>query len=223
MNKFLVVLVIVVLSMFVVPTKEVKGEIGAGHSLYVDPNSLISGWTHGWGADENMVLTSISSNIYYQLENHGANLVVTTDTYFSGIYGDPSQWNPYYNLLATVGGQAGSRILLHEFEYDGDSYMLDGLVVVTSRGLYGLYVSDDYEFMVGNVRIDEGAIGAIPLSMSVSPQVEEYPGGQSTWSIRFTTKWYVTMDFTVIPPVPAPGALALVGLGGIMVTRRRRR
>jgi hypothetical protein len=186
-------------------------------------NDFNSGYSHSYFFGQNAVPTSISSGASFQREEDGE-IYIYTHMQVNGVWGNPGSTNPYYDFLEYgIGLNTSVNFQLTDIERIGEyDYFFDDVVNITLAGHAGIFRNDERTYLTGQMWSNENGFGAIPIHSSTSVQIYDgdVPDFVPGWQTYSTTRWLVIVEPTL---VPAPGAAALLGLGGLMTIRRRRR
>lgn len=219
--KGLILFVFAAVTAMFANVRSAQAEISVGYHWEVGQD-FRSGLVFGYGSEQNAILTNQSSGMNYYINENGEPMIFAWAT-FNGVYGDPTSWNSYYDVLAG-GMDYHTSLELREYSYDGTVFATQESVSVFADSTYQLFNHSFYFNMSAMMNTRFFGIGAIPISAQSSGWVNEAPPGwTSTWQVNFSSTWRVTAEFTPVGPVPAPGAASLLGLGGLMAVRRQRR
>ncbi|MSR73325.1 hypothetical protein EXS61_01830 [Candidatus Parcubacteria bacterium] len=181
--------------------------------------SFLGNQAWGWATADDAVVTSVSSSTSYEVNQENGEVTLHTNTFFSGVFVDPILVNPTNDIwcqyLAEEGLRNNSYLQLGMIVVNGINYVPETLVSLQSVSLAGLYYHNEIDWLNGWFSADVFAVGAIPISSSVIVNITN-----NVWSVNTSSGWLVTTPFHL---VPAPGAFALLCVGGLVGTPRRRR
>lgn len=186
----------------------------------VDPD-LGSGFAFGVAQSGNAVATGVSSGVNYFME--GEDLFLSASFTVSGVWGDPSIDDPYYDFLEQNGLSTYNSFQISDFSWNGEYYELDQLVNLTQQGQASLVFGPYQTTMTGWFTSSTNGVGAVPIQSSSHVQIFE-PGHivDFDWQVNLTSKWLVTTEFQTVP-VPTPAGLAVLGMAGLVSSICRRR
>jgi len=190
----------------------------SGHSINQDFNS---GFAYGGYNGTNAIVTDISSSTLYNMEENGDVFIYATFN-LAGIWASMSDGNEaYYNFMADRGLDSVAQFNLTRVTMYGDEYEYANPVSLHMGGHAGLW-QDDESSMQGFAYLNTIGQGTIPIMSTSTYTIYEndFPGGVDRWYVSIHSTWLVTEPLTL---VPTPGSAALLGLGGLVATRRRRR
>lgn len=223
MSRSIFVALFSVFLTFSIFSGRVQAAPSIGHTIEVGHN-LNSGRVVGWFSDDNAVITNITSGVSFSVRSDGQPIAFAW-VYLIGVYGTPSNWGSYHDLLANSGIGTDFFANLDEYSHCGVVYVTDDWVQVGADGHFNLHSPPNRSFMIGFSDVEFSGVGAVPVNAWSSHVVAYQPwmsGSPTTWQASFTSEWLVTGQFTA-RPVPVPSTLGLVaGSVGILALRRRR-
>lgn len=131
----------------------------------------------------------------------------------------------FFDILENNGINSSGSISLQEVtvstHYGDIAYIFDTTLHINVNAWASIYRRPN-DILTGIFRSHSSAVGAIPLNSSV--EVVTYPTDHPSfvpdWQIYVSTNWAVTASFQQLP---TPGTASLLGLGGLVAFRRRRR
>ena len=210
---------------------EVWGMAYGNGTVYANDGSLLRSGPLGAGAPMNEV----------QITFDGAARTMTGLAFSGGfVYGTPNTANEAVYRIDPDTGVAEIALDYEDGDYDfgGLAYNpADGLFYGTNddstpaRGLYSLDVFGSgaislvAEYPAGETDIDGLAVGngiAYLVEDEAGDTIHRYDLGAGMYLSSLTSPMTSSEVFSGAAFVPAPGALALLGLGGLAAARRRR-
>lgn len=202
-------------------TAEVRGETDFYHSssLWVD-NDFQGGGVNAYGVGVNAVTTQIQTSMSYNLNLEEGTASIHSYTSISGIFGDPTAENPYYDFMGENGLHSSATFGDSEVIWNGEWYEFNTIMSVWTQTTAMLIRNDEHTAMSGYFQNNSNGQGVIPINSYTSLQLFEGGAGLPPgWQLQIDATFLYTGGFTL---VPAPGAFALLGLGGISFRLRRR-
>lgn len=180
-----------------------------------------SGSAFGSAFGSNAVPMQLSSTVSYWLNPGSGTAYVDTTVTLTGVWGDPTANNPYYDFLENEGLRTFGHLNFIEVEWNGQWYEFEYPVTINLQAQATISRDDAHTWLDGFFWSNATGIGAVPIMSTSAVQIYEpgHPDFVPDWQIDMTTRWLITSDFQ---PIPGPGSLALVGLGGMAIIRRRR-
>ncbi len=196
-------------------------DFGLNYGMEMGPD-FGSGNIWGSGSAQNAVAMGMSSNAYIHYhENEGA-FVCHGNTSIWGVWGNPGDDNPLYSVLEN-GLYLQSSLSWETVYENGQGWEFEQSVGITMFTNIGLsFGNNDGETeMYGYFSANSYGVGMIPTNVWASATIYEpgHPAGLPDWQASINWTYQVTSGFHL---VPAPGAFALLGLGGISFRLRRR-
>lgn len=190
-------------------------------SFTVNPD-FNSGTASGSSYGMNAVVTDISSSAFFEIDQFTGQAYIYAYMSLSGVWGDPSSTSPYYNFLQNPGLSTNSSIALTTVSWNGNWYEFENMVSLSMYGSAGLYRNPEHTELYGHAYGITNAVGAVPISSTSSYHIYAagHPSWLPDWKISIGSTWLVTTDMN--PAFPAPGSMALIGIGGLVALRRRR-
>ncbi len=186
-----------------------------------------SGYAQGSATGRNALATNITSNASYYYDEYTNQFHVAASVNISGIWGNPAAVNPYYTMMEMVGLNTNSGLSLQQAVWNGEYYQFDEVVWLHAQADAKIRHFINHEglpLMNGSMSTYMQGGGAIPTYSSSFVTLYDHVGGpgdrNQDWQISFYSEWLVTSSFHQLP---TPGASALLGLGGLVAMRRRRR
>jgi len=193
----------------------------SGHNINQDFNS---GFAYGGYNGTNAIVTDISSSMLYNMEEESGNVYIDATFILAGIWASMGDGNEaYYNFMVDRGLDSVAQFDLTRVTVSGDEYEFANPVSLHMGGHAGLWRDDESSSdMQGFAYVNTNGQGTIPIMSASTYSINEndFPGGVDRWSVSIHSTWLVTEPLTL---VPAPGSATLLGLGGLVATRRRRR
>jgi hypothetical protein len=206
-------------------TAQAQNQFNHQTNIMVGPD-FSSGWASGYGSGQNAVVTNVSTSTHYYMNEESDRLVFSNTTYFSGNWcDDPSANSPEFDFLQEFGYNTSSRILMQEFVM-GDGWAQFETAIslnISAHGGLWRYTNDNGEVdLFGNFQVSGDSYGVIPIHSwsELHVYADDHPDWLPDWELYIGSDWVSTTTFT---PIPAPGAAAILGLGGLMAACRRRR
>jgi hypothetical protein len=179
-------------------TAQAQNQFNHQTNIMVGPD-FSSGWASGYGSGQNAVVTNVSTSTHYYMNEESDRLVFSNTTYFSGNWcDDPSANSPEFDFLQEFGYNTSSRILMQEFVM-GDGWAQFETAISLNISAHG---------------------GLWRYTNELHVYADDHPDWLPDWELYIGSDWVSTTTFT---PIPAPGAAAILGLGGLMAACRRRR
>ncbi len=194
-------------------------------SIGMDPLGVY--FARGGVNGENMVPITLNTSIDIYQGSYLGELRLHTNTYVRGMFVDRTNAvGPFYDFMENYGMTSSSHASFQEVTvgtHMGDiSYDFDEVLSISVDAYASIYRRPGN--LVGGASSSVWADGALPLRSTshVSIFTAGHPDFTYDWQIEMESEWIVTASFHPQPILPAPGSAALLGLGGIIATRRRR-
>jgi MYXO-CTERM domain-containing protein len=128
----------------------------------------------------------------------------------------------------------GFRLTANALQADIDSWQSDIEMTLISPDNTTLLIGPNFATPPGNLawtNVVLGGTGTLPANSAAAQLIDatfNFNFGQvdGTWSVAFRHTYgqgtSIAWENITVTPIPAPGALALLGMGGLVAARRRR-
>ncbi len=208
------------LSALPAPANAQSNQFSTSSQFAVDP-SFNSGMASGSGGGSNAIVMNLSSNTDLYIDPIAEEAYLNASVYVSGVWGNVSTVSPYYSHLEYPGLTTYSSLALTTVKWNGTFFEFDNPVELNLNGFAGLSRDPEHTWLYGYSYANAYGEGAIPIDSSSWYHIYEpgHPNWLPDWEVTFTSRWLVTESFG---PIPTPGSLCLLGLGGLVALRRRR-
>lgn len=190
------------------------------HQTVVDGALSLGAWMGGSNAVINNFTVTVDTT-FNQLDQQ---FYVYATVSMTGRWGNPNVVTPDMQYLIDNGLQSHNNFSYSVFSFDGVDYMLDTPIEVNVWSSYLLerYFDSYYNDwrLWGSGYANFTGTGVVPVNHSSSISVfNDQTGSNTNWTFIGGVKYRTVGGYHIIPN---PSSAALLGLGGLIATRRRR-
>jgi hypothetical protein len=205
---------------YAIPQAHADWDVFSTNSSVQVGEDFNSGYATGAGSAENAVITNMDVSLSWDINPSTGTAHLYSNVTFAGVWGNPNDSNPWTDMLANDGLHMYSSMSLLQVEFNGEWWEFNQTMNMNVNAWGSLYYNDQHDAMNGWFNTTTVCDGAIPTDVWVYTQIYEgdHPWDTS-WQMSVSTEWDIVGGFQL---VPSPGALALLGMGGLASRRRRR-